>query len=243
MLNFLKEAYSMINGMKREGESTLSVLWRLIGRIFITTILPIALPILIIGIISFTLIGVMSYKFNVLRYVDSIGRSYSYSSSSSDSSSTSYPTGSHAAIVEIAKTQLGVPYSEYASYYCPREMDDENCDWRGVGFNCSGFTKWAYKKAGFDIPIAQGYYSYYTGYFNGENSQMWYIESRGHWKNSTSECNPGDLVLYSPVHDKYNTGHVAIYIGNDEIIEADYGGVQISPATTGTFVGCGWPLD
>ena len=140
-------------------------------------------------------------------------------------------TGGHQEIVEKGKTVLGAPYSNIYSGNDPS------------GFTCSGFTWWSYQQAGFEIPIAQGYYSYYTGYTNGENSQMWAVESRGHWKDNIEECNPGDLVFYSPVHDKYNTGHVAIYMGNNEIIEANYGGVQISTAVTGTFVGCGWPLD
>ncbi len=228
-MKFLKRAASLFSGNNEKDNETFELVKNTIGGVFKAGSLPFVMPIVVLifglAIAVMALMVNFGYKLNLMQVVDP--------KTNKTDNSSSIATGTHQAIVDAAMQYLGEPYCETGSVADPG----------GCGFNCSGLAWWAYEKAGFTIPHAQGYYSYYTGYTNGEDSQMWWVESRGHWKNSTSECSPGDLVFYSPVNDKYNTGHVAIYMGNDQIVESNYGGVQVSDATTSSFVGCGWPLD
>jgi peptidoglycan DL-endopeptidase CwlO len=72
-------------------------------------------------------------------------------------------------------------------------------------FDCSGLTMMAWRQAGVSLP---------------HSSRMQYEQGR---KVSRSELQPGDLVyFYSPI------SHVAIYIGNGEIIHATHPGSVIS---------------
>lgn len=227
-MKFLKFASSFLKNLKSsnsDGQSILSSIGGILSKISLMHVGLVAAPLIVLAISVLTIFSLFNYKINLMQMSDTKNNKMGNSSS--------IATGTHQAIVDIAMQYLGEPYCEAGSVADPG----------GCGFNCSGLAWWAYEKAGFNIPHAQGYYSYYTGYTNGEDSQMWWVESRGHWKNSTSECSPGDLAFYSPVGDKYHTGHVAIYMGNDQIVESNYGGVQVSDATTGSFVGCGWPLD
>lgn len=65
-----------------------------------------------------------------------------------------------------------------------------------VGLDCSGLTQWAYKQAGINIP------------------RVTYDQINAGQRVSASQAQPGDLVFYS------GTGHVALYIGNGEVIHA-----------------------
>jgi cell wall-associated NlpC family hydrolase len=63
-------------------------------------------------------------------------------------------------------------------------------------FDCSGLTSWAWAQAGVSIPHS-----------SSAQSQYPYVP--------LDQLQPGDLVTYySPVH------HVALYIGNGQIIDA-----------------------
>src|SRR5699024_1661448 len=63
----------------------------------------------------------------------------------------------------------------------------------GAGFDCSGLTQWAYRESGVEIPrLAQE---------QGIGSQV-----------AREDLMPGDLAVWS--------GHVAMYIGDGQIIEA-----------------------
>lgn len=232
-MKFLRVASSFLNNLRSsnsDGQSTISIIGHLVRRVFLTVVLPTMLPLLIIGIIALALIGVMSYKLNVLQFADSI--------SDSSSSSNNYATGTHGAIVEAAKTQLGVPYSFVDSYYCPRDGNHPNCTSDGPGFNCSGLAKWAYEQAGFDISYCQSYAHC------GEGSETYMIQSRGHWHDDISQCAAGDLIFFSYSGDWMNTYHVGIYMGDEQMIHANGTEVAISYYnSSGNFVGCGWPLD
>jgi peptidoglycan DL-endopeptidase CwlO len=92
----------------------------------------------------------------------------------------------------------------------------------GVGFDCSGLTAWAWGQAGVSLP-------HYSG---------------GQYDDSTpvpvSDLQPGDLLFYGPGGDQ----HVAMYVGDGEMIEAPYTGqvVHITPIRLGDgFVGAGRP--
>lgn len=254
-MRFLRRAASFVNNaktnMESDGEEVLSKLKGILSIMHHPMTLIFSIIFICISLMVLSTIMKRAYDLGILQMVDSSGGNNSISASSfnggSDSTNggqdgsasadggqngSASTNGGHYDIVEKAMSVIGAPYSGYTSGNNPL-----------TGFTCSGLTWWAYNQAGYDIPLAQGYKSYYTGNPNGEDSQMWAVESRGHWKNSLDECSPGDLVFYSPVFDKYNTGHVAIYMGNNQTIEAVPPFVSINSADSSTFVGCGWPLD
>jgi len=80
--------------------------------------------------------------------------------------------------------------------------------WGGTapgGFDCSGLTQWAYRQAGLELPrLAQ------------DQDTAGYAVAR-------SELRPGDLAVWS--------GHVAMYVGNGQMVEAG-DPVQVSPVRT-----------
>lgn len=136
-------------------------------------------------------------------------------------------------ILACAKAYLGVPYK---SIYGGTGPEDG-------GFTCSGLTWRAYHDAGIEIPIAQGIHSYYTGSYNGWETQAGWTLNNGHFTDDADRLKVGDLVFYSPVWDMERTGHVAIYAGDGMVIHANGAPVSIDPLSAGgNFVGGGWPL-
>ena len=136
-------------------------------------------------------------------------------------------------ILAAAKRYIGV---NYKSKYQGTGPEDG-------GFTCSGFTWRVFHDVGIDIPICQGIHSYYTDSYNGWDTQAGWTISNGHWTEDIDELQPGDLVFYSPVWDREQTGHVAIYYGNGQVIHANGQPVAITPiGWGGNFVGGGWPL-
>jgi hypothetical protein len=81
-------------------------------------------------------------------------------------------------------------------------------------FDCSGFTSWVYRQYG------KGIVSYSDTQFSGG-------------KNVTGEEMPGDLVFFKTHPDKV-TGHVGLYIGGGQMIDAPSPGdvVSINTATS-----------
>ena len=84
----------------------------------------------------------------------------------------------------------------------------------GVGVDCSGFTMQVYKNFGVTLP-------------HYDESQRQY----GRHVNSIAEARPGDLLFYG--------GHVAIYMGNDQMVHAansrsyeNGGGIRIQTVST-----------
>lgn len=108
-----------------------------------------------------------------------------------DGSVAHAPNERAATAVRAALSQRGVPYV-----------------WGGTtpdGFDCSGFTQWAYRQAGLELPrLAQDQ------------------DTAGH-QVSQSQLQPGDLAVWS--------GHVAMYIGNGQMVEAG-DPVGVSPVRT-----------
>lgn len=102
--------------------------------------------------------------------------------------------------IEVAKSQIGVPYKWGA----------EN---EGEGFDCSGLMRYVYDKAGVEL----------VG-----NSAAIYTAGK---KVARKNVIPGDLVFWDDGSRPGVTTHVAMYLGNDQIIEATtYGSmVRISP--------------
>jgi cell wall-associated NlpC family hydrolase len=92
----------------------------------------------------------------------------------------------------------------------------------GVGFDCSGLTMWAWGQAGVSLP-----HSAAAQYDDVEHIPLSAIE-------------PGDLLFWA---SGGSIDHVAIYIGNGEVVNAPETGerVRIQPIWTDGLVGAGRP--
>ena len=87
------------------------------------------------------------------------------------------------------------------------------------GFDCSGLTEYAYARAGIRI--------------GGTSRDQW-------WNNrdnqvSASDLKPGDLMFWASGSDYTSIYHVALYIGNDRMIEAPDRGKKVQER--GTYFG------
>jgi cell wall-associated NlpC family hydrolase len=77
----------------------------------------------------------------------------------------------------------------------------------GTGFDCSGLTRFVYAQLGVSLPhYAAAQFAAFP-------------------RLDPAELQPGDLVFFEPKFD--GPGHVALYIGNDQIIEAPHTGALI----------------
>jgi cell wall-associated NlpC family hydrolase len=87
-------------------------------------------------------------------------------------------------------------------------------------YDCSGLTMWAWGQAGVSLP-----------HNSGAQYSATPRVAQGDWQ-------PGDLLFYgSPIH------HVAMYIGNGQMVEAPYTGlsVRVVSAYRSDYVGAGRP--
>lgn|GEM_PF-4222595 len=104
------------------------------------------------------------------------------------------------------------------------------------GFDCSGLVQYALAQVGIMVP-----------HYSGDGGQFSVVQAAGGFTTDISQLQPGDLVFFVGVGDGgsvTNPGHVGIYIGNDEMVDAPYTGalVSIDPitaSTAGGFVGGG----
>ena len=134
-------------------------------------------------------------------------------SSSCTTSSTGASDGSKgAAAVAAAETQIGVPYVWGAS--TPKSSTSQGA------FDCSGLTMWAWGKAGVNLP-------HYSGSQMAASTPV-----------NRNNLKPGDLLFYGPGGGE----HVAMYIGNDTMIEAPHTGAWVHNTPVRTdFVGAARP--
>jgi cell wall-associated NlpC family hydrolase len=119
---------------------------------------------------------------------------------------TTAPGPATAEAVNYALAQLGTPYV----------WGGETA---GAGFDCSGLTQAAYEAAGIAIPRT--------------SEAQWSALPRV----PLDALQPGDLVFFNPGEDIPGLpGHVGIYIGNDEMIDAPHTGADVRVDNL-----AGWP--
>ena len=136
-------------------------------------------------------------------------------------------------VVDAAMAYLGTTYAWGGGDYSgPSQgirdggVADRYGDYNKVGFDCSGLALYAWAQVGVFLPHYSGYQ--YTGQPHVDRSDL----------------QPGDLVFYA-----YNTSdpstihHVAIWIGDNQIVEAPNSGsyVKISTMYWNGFIGAARP--
>jgi peptidoglycan DL-endopeptidase CwlO len=117
------------------------------------------------------------------------------------------PNANAQAAIDAAYSMIGVPYQFGGS--SPES-----------GFDCSGFTMWAWAHAGVSLP---------------HSSEMQYAVLP---HVAQSDLQPGDLVFfYSPIH------HVGLYVGGGRMIDSPYTGtvVQVRAVEWSVYVGAARP--
>lgn len=123
------------------------------------------------------------------------------------------PGVSQGSVVEDAYACLGLPYVWGG--------DDENFATKG-GFDCSGFTQHCYALEGYTIGRTTW-------------DQIDQIQAAGNWVEGVEQLVPGDLAFPSD-------GHVGVYIGNGQMIDAPYPGMYIRIDAITSFIGGGSPI-
>lgn len=93
----------------------------------------------------------------------------------------------------------------------------------GVGFDCSGLTQWAWGRAGVSLPRTAA----------AQYNAIPHVP--------LSDLQPGDLVFWND--GTSSVQHVAMYVGNNEVVQAPYTGQSVgySPIWTNGLVGAGRP--
>lgn len=123
-------------------------------------------------------------------------------------------------VIERGMTQLGMPYAwGGGNHYGPTlgirdgGVADTYGDYEKVGFDCSGLVMYAFAAVGIHLDHYSG-----TQYNSGRQVPV-------------SEAKRGDLLFWGPGGSQ----HVAIYLGNGEMLEAPQSGsnVQVSPVRWG----------
>ncbi|MFL6124578.1 NlpC/P60 family protein [Actinophytocola sp.] len=134
-------------------------------------------------------------------------------------------SGAVQAVIARAMSQLGVPYAwGGGDIHGPTQgihdggVADSHGDYDKVGFDCSGLMVYAFAAAGKYLP-------HYSGYQATAGRRV-----------PLSQKAPGDMLFWSSgghIH------HVALYIGNERMVEAPYSGshVRVAPVRYGGIVG------
>lgn len=115
-------------------------------------------------------------------------------------------------VIKRGMAQIGVPYSWGGGNAAgPSRGIDEGAG--TVGFDCSGLVLYAFAGAGIKLP-----------HYSGSQYEM------GR-KIPSSQMRRGDVIFYGP----NGSQHVALYLGNNQMLEAPYTGanVRTAPVRTG----------
>lgn len=100
------------------------------------------------------------------------------------------------------------------------------------GFDCSGLVQYAYAQAGVILPRTS-------------ETQATFVQSMGGWTTNINQLVPGDLVFFAGSDGSIaNPGHVGIYLGNNQMIQAPQTGenVDIVTITSGYGFAGGGPV-
>jgi cell wall-associated NlpC family hydrolase len=129
-------------------------------------------------------------------------------------------SGSVATVIDRAMSQLGVQYawgggtrSGPSRGIRDGGVADSYGDYNRIGFDCSGLMIYAFAGAGVSLP-------HYSGYQYTSGRQV-----------PVSDRQPGDMLFYAT---DGTIGHVALYIGNGQMIEAPYSGSEVRIAAVRT---------
>lgn len=122
-------------------------------------------------------------------------------------------SGSVRSVINRALSQLGVPYAwGGGNAYGPTRgirdggVADLYGDYNKIGFDCSGLMIYAFAAAGYRLP-------HYSGY-----------QAHAGRRVPLSQKAPGDMLFWATggrIH------HVALYIGNGQMVEAPYSGARV----------------
>lgn len=134
-------------------------------------------------------------------------------------------SGGARAVIDRAMSQLGVQYAwGGGNAHGPTRgirdggVADGYGDYNKVGFDCSGLMIYAFAAAGKRLP-------HYSGY-----------QAQAGRRVPLSQKAPGDMLFWAT---RGRIHHVALYLGNDQMIEAPYSGssVRIASVRYGGIVG------
>ncbi|MPZ85289.1 MAG: hydrolase [Actinophytocola sp.] len=126
-------------------------------------------------------------------------------------------SGSARSVINRALSQLGVPYAwGGGNAYGPTRgirdggVADMYGDYNKIGFDCSGLMIYAFAAAGYRLP-------HYSGY-----------QAHAGRRVPLSQKAPGDMLFWASggrIH------HVALYIGNGQMVEAPHSGARVRIAS------------
>jgi cell wall-associated NlpC family hydrolase len=117
--------------------------------------------------------------------------------------------------IAAAKTQLGMPYS-WGGGGSNGPSYGISPDTQVLGFDCSGLTQYAYAQAGIAI--------------GGTSRDQWWLNRRK--QVATGDLQPGDLLFWGGDRSDYmSITHVALYLGNGQMIEAPDRGKHVTIAS------------
>lgn len=91
-----------------------------------------------------------------------------------------------------------------------------------LGFDCSGFTQYLYRELGIDLP------------------RISYQQASSGPRISLDQLKPGDLVAWDNSSRNNGADHIAVYIGNGQVIEAPKPGASVRIASMNGRGGTAW---
>ena len=131
--------------------------------------------------------------------------------------------GEAVGVYNVGISQGSVTENAYACLGMPYVWGGDDSNYATLlGYDCSGFAQHCYALEGYSIGRTTW-------------DQIDDIQAAGDWKTSIDELEPGDLVF------PYD-GHVGIYIGNGQMIDAPSPGLFIRIDTITDFIGGGSPI-
>ena len=129
-------------------------------------------------------------------------------SSPSQPSAPSVPSSSGGLSASARQTIVNAAYTQLGVPYSYGACSP------GVAFDCSGFTSWCYRQAGISIPHSAASQGYTLTPVSSSNLQ------------------PGDLLVWLGGMNPMSGNHVALYAGNGMMIHANWGGVEVIPVNS-----------